>query len=101
MIAKNKTRKEICEYYDIKIPTLNVVLRRYKLTNKNNGKGKLNLEKAKEIRRLYKTDEWTQQALADKFNVSLAMIWKVVNNQSYITDMDFGGKSELKIGYKS
>lgn len=59
------------------------------------GPGKLDAATASEIRRLYQTDEFTQSELAIKFNVTQAMICRIVNNKAYHIDLIIGGKADI------
>jgi hypothetical protein len=48
----------------------------------NHGRAKLNVEKAKEIRKLYSAG-YTQRELGDMFNVSNAAVHSIVNNKTW------------------
>lgn len=50
------------------------------------GPGKLDMEKAREIRRLYWAEEYTQYQLAALFGVSQSMIGRIVNNKAFRED---------------
>ena len=52
--------------------------------NRNQRKTKLSLEKANEIRGLYKTGNYTLKKLGIKFNVSFQSISFIVNNKTWI-----------------
>ena len=47
-------------------------------------KVKLILEIANEIRELYKTGKYTQQELAEKYDVSQSLIWFTINNKRWV-----------------
>jgi len=55
----------------------------YKENNWNRSNNKLTLEIANEIRTLYKTKNYTQQELADKFGVKRLAILEVINKKSW------------------
>jgi hypothetical protein len=44
------------------------------------------MEQAEEIRRLYSTGRYTQVALATQFNVSKAVVFKIVHNESWVPE---------------
>ena len=46
------------------------------------------MEIANEIRELYKTGDYTQQELAEKFNISRSSISLIVNNKQWKTNKD-------------
>ena len=48
-----------------------------------NGKAKLNRKLVKEIRELYKTNEFSHTGLAEVFNVSKATIYYIINNKHW------------------
>jgi hypothetical protein len=65
------------------------------------GPGKLDMEKACEIRRLYFEEGKTQQELADMFGVSQAAIGRVVNNITYKErTLGLGGESPCSVNYR-
>jgi hypothetical protein len=61
--------------------------------------GKLDLAKAQEIRRLYATDKYTQEELAEQYGVTEATIWRVVNYKIYRTFANpaFGGTADVSL----
>jgi len=95
-----KSRKSICESYQISRRTLNRVLKDKGLTG--SGLNRLNDEIAKEIRYFYQLNKFTQNELADKYNVSQSLISKIVNNAIHCNNTNFviGGEAEVKLGYK-
>ena len=60
------------------------------------GPGKLSANKAAEIRYLYRTDQFTQVELAERFQVTQAMICRIVNNLAYPIDLMIAGAAEYK-----
>ena len=46
-------------------------------------KGKLDMEKATEIRRLYRDENYTYKKLSEKYGVSIAAIAKIVSNVTW------------------
>lgn len=46
---------------------------------------KLDIDKAKEIRRLYATGLYTQRRLAQQFNISKTLVSDIINNKRWIT----------------
>lgn len=66
----------------------------------NFGRYKLTLEDARKIRRLYATDQYTQQRLAEMFKVSQVMIGRIINNKAHVDHaVGFGGECEVKVCY--
>lgn len=59
------------------------------------GACKLNYSKANEIRRLY-DEGWTQQKIADKYDVTQGAIGAVVNNKTYSVDVRVKGSAEYR-----
>ena len=45
---------------------------------------KLNMQIANEIRKLYKTEKYTQKELAERFNVGQAQISKIIKNDRWV-----------------
>jgi transposase len=63
-------------------------------------RNKLNLEKAKEIRALYATRNYSQKQLAARYGVCQTVVSRVVRNVVY-QDWRFGltGSSDFEVGY--
>jgi len=63
---------------------------------------KLDSERAKVIRTLYGTEEYTQTQLAAMFGVSQSMIARVVNNKAYREESlgTFSGSADVQVGYR-
>jgi len=87
--------KDLCEKYSLSQSSLRDVLynRSYKDENYvrvenrpifNESKRKLTDAQVLEIKELFKTQKYTQQQLADKFNVSRANIGSILNNKSRV-----------------
>ena len=53
---------------------------RRKMSGENNGRSKLNLEAVKEIRIKYNTGKYSQKKLAEKYNISISTINRIINN---------------------
>jgi len=51
--------------------------------NRNKSSTILDISKAKEIRKMYKTGKYTQKTIGDKFNVSLYAISDVIRNKTW------------------
>lgn len=65
------------------------------------GTGKLNFQKAQQIRRLYATDKYTQKELAAMFGVSETIIWRIVNYRAYRkTTQGFSGTADVHVSFK-
>jgi len=60
------------------------------------------MDKAREIRQLYFTENFTQQQLADRYGVSQAAIGRVVNNITYREErtLGIGGESPCSVEYR-
>lgn len=65
-------------------------------SRKGYGPGKLNPAKAAEIRRLYRSDQYTQSKLAEQYGVTQAMICKIISNVAYRVDLMIGGSVSAK-----
>lgn len=64
------------------------------------GPGKLNLEKAREIRHLYENNSLTQSAIAKIYGVSQAAIGRIINNISYPEkNVGISGTSSCIVNY--
>lgn len=57
--------------------------------------GKVGKEVAAEIRRMERSDEYTQKELAEIFNISQPMIGKIINNVAYRSGIS--GIAEVRI----
>ncbi len=55
-----------------------------KIGMKNKGRGKLNMEKAKEIRKLYSEGNYTYKSLAIKYSLFHTTIARVIKNQGWV-----------------
>jgi predicted XRE-type DNA-binding protein len=55
-----------------------------------------------QIRKLYATDEYTQEQLAERFEVSQSTICKIVNHYIHKKQVDVAmtGEANVKMGYK-
>lgn len=55
-----------------------------------------------EIRRLYETDDYTQERLAAMFGLSQSTICKIVNNYIHkdVPMISVGGTANVKVGYR-
>lgn len=60
---------------------------------------KLNMDKAREIRELYATGEWAQQALAEHFGVTQGAITHIITNRTYKEGTKPGPRPKL-LGYE-
>ena len=60
------------------------------------GRGKLNQDQVCEIRELYQQEKCTQAQLAEMFNVTQAMICRIVNNVSHRTALRLSGSAEYR-----
>ncbi len=97
---KNLNDKELAEKYSCSTRTIQRWRR--KLQNKRFGwgPGKLNMEKAREIRDLYRQKGLTQVVLAKMYHVSQAAIGRVVNNVSYPEkNVGLSGTSPCVVNY--
>jgi len=56
------------------------------LESNRNKTNTITMEIANEIRELYKTGDYTQQELAEKFNISRSSISLIVNNKQWKTN---------------
>lgn len=61
------------------------------------GRGKLTQAKAQRIRELYREERHTQSELAEKFDISQAMVCRIVNNQSHRTTFRLAGEAMYRI----
>lgn len=99
------TKEELNKYsidiaakkYCVSTRTIRRWLEGYKIYHprKGYGPGKLDMKKAAEIRRLYRS-EFTQTQLADMFGVTQAMICKIINNTAYRVDLTLSGKAIIR-----
>jgi len=55
-----------------------------KENNRNTRRSKVTLEKANEIRELYKTGDYTQRILAVKYNIQHSNIFNIINNKNWV-----------------
>lgn len=63
--------------------------------------GKIGMRKAQEIRMLYGTDKYTQKQLAVMYRVSVAIIWRILNDKIYRKiNPGFSGSASVHITYK-
>lgn len=61
------------------------------------GRGKLTQTQVQKIRELYRQDKHTQAELAEKFDISQAMVCRIVNNTSHRTTFRLTGGAEYRI----
>lgn len=80
---ENWTDKMIADKYDCSVRTVQRWRSRLRIKRDGWGPGKLDYEKAREIRHIYNQRKMTQEALARLYGVSQAAIGRVVNNISY------------------
>lgn len=100
--------REYFDFIEILKPLITLDCMKYKVdtskiksTRKGWGSNKLNMAKAKKIRDLYFNSNYTQQNLADMFNVCRTAINKVINNISYKepTMAAFKGDATIKVSF--
>lgn len=58
--------------------------------------GKITKEKAAEIRQLERYANLTQTEIAKKYEISQAMVGRIINNLAYKSDFKFGGFTAVK-----
>mgnify|MGYP002624854821 CR=1 FL=1 len=61
------------------------------------GRGKLARTQVQKIRDLYRQEKQTQAEMAEMFDVSQAMICRIVNNLSHRTTVRLGGEASYRI----
>ena len=105
------TKPELQPYeYDIKgaVQTFNVTeqtirrwLKHYHLYHPRTNYGPKHVHKStiNEIRKIAKTDKYTQKELGQKYGLSQAMIGRIINEIAHHTDLCLGVNSDLQIGY--
>ncbi len=102
-MLKTMTDQELSELYCCSIKTIQRWRKRLGVSLKNEGwgPGKLDMQKAKTIRRMYNEGTYTQQELGQLFGVSQALIGRIVNNLVYKekANIGFGGESVYKVEY--
>jgi len=76
-------------------------LKHYNLYHPRTNYGPKHLHKSiiNEIKKLARTDKYTQKELGSKFGLTQAMIGRIVNGISHHTDLSLGVNSDLQIGY--
>jgi len=91
--------QKAAETYGKSERTIRRWLEKYNLykPKKNFGARKLNIKKARKIRALYDTDQYTQKALGKMFGVTQSMIGRIVNNLAYKINFRFGGEAEVYV----
>jgi transposase len=84
-----KKRKEAAEHFNVTERTIVNWMKKYNIykPKKNYGCNKLNLEKAKEIRSLYKNGKKIKE-LSKKYKVTIATISRIINNIVYKENME-------------
>ena len=94
----NLNLSEISNKFDVTERTARRWLEKHELYKPkvNFRPNKLNLQKANEIRNLYKLG-WTQQKLAERFNVTQAMICRIINNIAYHQQLRFAGNANAMV----
>jgi DNA-binding MarR family transcriptional regulator len=94
------TRAEIIQECNISQSTLSRLIKKYGLTKKGYGSGKLNIDIARKIRTMHALGDCTQTQLALAFNVSQPTIHKVLNNTIYKSNGPrVTGEASVKVGY--
>ena len=98
---QSHTDKELALRYRCSVRTVQRWRKKLNIKRPGWGPRKLNMDKAREIRRRYWDDNLTQQELAELYQVSQAAIGRVVNNITYPEKkFEFGGESPCVVQYK-
>lgn len=101
------TQDQAAEAFGCSVRTVRRWVRTFGLGRRRRDRGprrvpKLDSERAKVIRTLYATEDYTQAQLAAMFGVSQSMIARVVNNKAY-PEADLGtfsGSADVQVGYR-
>lgn len=92
--------KTLAEKYSCSVRTVQRWRSKLRLKRPGWGPGKLDMEKAREIRHLYYQNNLTQKDLAGMYGVSQAAIGRVVNNISYPEkNVGISGTSPCVVSY--
>jgi DNA-binding XRE family transcriptional regulator len=95
---KDHSRQEAAVHFGLSLSSLDRKLRKWGLTRRGWGSRKLNSERARQIRRIYSTDKYTQAEIARAFRVRREIVNKIINNKLYPEiSMGFGGSAEVKL----
>src|SRR6185437_16865759 len=78
---KDHSRQEAAAYFGVSLSALDRRLRKWGMTRSGWGSRKLNSERARQIRRIYATDKYTQAEIAKAFRVRREIINKIINNK--------------------
>jgi DNA-binding transcriptional regulator LsrR (DeoR family) len=97
LLLKNHTKREIAIYFQVSETTINRHLKKLKMTRPGYGRGKIKPNMAREIRKLYNQDKYTQVALAKSFGISRKSVNEIVNFKSHIDDGDMGTKGSAEV----
>jgi hypothetical protein len=93
--------KGAAKAYNVTEQTVRRWLKHYHLYHPRNNFGPKHVHKSivNEIKKLARTDKYTQKELGIKFGLSQAMIGRIINEIAHHKDLRLGADSELKVGY--
>jgi response regulator of citrate/malate metabolism len=93
--------KGAAKTFNITEQTVRRWLKYYNIYHPRNNYGPKHIHKniISEIRKIARTDKYTQKELGSKFGLSQAMIGRIINEISHHTDLHLGANSDLQVGY--
>jgi DNA-binding transcriptional regulator LsrR (DeoR family) len=94
--VKTHTNREAASRFGVSAVTISRRLKRLNATKRGFGPGKVKPGVAKEIRRLYNKDLYTQNDLATMFGISRKSVNMIVNFKSHV-DVDMGTKGTADV----
>lgn len=100
-LLKDCTRRDICDHFGMSERTLDRLIQEYGLQRANMGRKDLSKQSIYDIRLLYRMG-YTQDHIAERFNVSQSLVSKIVNKHVHklSTDLSPTGAADVKLGLK-
>lgn len=102
-LSRFKDRKVAAKHYDVNEKTIIRWQRYYGLyqPRKNYGR-KLDATKAEKIRMLYFGEKQAIEEIAEQFGVTIASVYRIINNQTYKEVRVYcGGSADVKVVYNT